>query len=90
VREVLKYAVKPGDLKTDAFWLFEITIQLRKLRFIASGGALKHVLRPQEEEETERDLLVHGEGGATDERTAMFFGWHGKHKRYERGDPCFA
>ncbi len=41
VRETLKYSVKPADMKVDALWFLELTRQLHKLRFIASGGVLK-------------------------------------------------
>jgi len=88
VRETLKYAVKPADLKADASWLFEITIQMRNLRFIASGGVLKNILRA--DDETEKDLLLLRDAGPSDEKASVFFGWHGKRKRYKRGDPCFA
>ena len=36
--ETLKYAVKPGDMTTDPEWFMELTRQVHKLRFVATGG----------------------------------------------------
>ena len=75
--ETLKYAVKPSDMHGE--WLLELTRQIHKLRFLASGGALKNVLR--ESEESEQDLLVadgDGEGGDP----ALFFNWRREIRRY--------
>lgn len=51
IMETLKYAVKPSeviqgfdDLGTQA-WFYELTRQTHKLRFIATGGALKGALK---------------------------------------------
>jgi plasmid rolling circle replication initiator protein Rep len=80
VAETLKYSVKPEDL-TDRDWLLELTKQVHRLRFIASGGALKDILR--ETEETERDLLLadeDAEGEASDPQ--LFFDWHRQVRRY--------
>lgn len=60
VRETLKYAVKPGDMTNNPEWFLELTRQLHKLRFIATGGVLKNIMR--ESEETQADLLLAGEG----------------------------
>jgi hypothetical protein len=78
VSETLKYAVKPADMQGE--WLIELTRQVHKLRFIASGGVLKNVLR--EADESERDLLLaeDGEGG----EPALFFDWRRELKRYAR------
>jgi hypothetical protein len=78
VSETLKYAVKPADMQGE--WLIELTRQVHKLRFIASGGVLKNVLR--EADESERDLLLaeDGEGG----EPTLFFDWRRELKRYAR------
>ena len=55
-RETLKYAVKPADMSADVAWFMELTRQLHKCRFIASGGILRSVLR--ERAETNDDLLL--------------------------------
>jgi hypothetical protein len=85
VRETLKYSVKPSDMKVDAAWFLELTRQLRKLRFIASGGVLKNVLRP--EAESEKDLLLLREAKPSDEKASMFFAWKWAQKRYRRVRP---
>jgi hypothetical protein len=83
VAETLKYSVKPEDMM-DRDWLLELTRQVFKLRFVASGGVLKDMLR--EAEETERDLLLadDGEDGEGGEPT-LFFDWHRGIKRYVLG-----
>jgi plasmid rolling circle replication initiator protein Rep len=77
VSETLKYAVAPEDLM-DRDWLLELTRQVFKLRFIASGGVLRNILR--ETEETEQDLLLaeDGEGG----EPTLFFDWRRAVRRY--------
>jgi hypothetical protein len=84
VRETLKYAVKPADMLADRTWLFELTRQLANLRFIAAGGVLKDVLRPDEESERDLVLLRSGDAGTSDERPAVVFTWRHSQKRYGR------
>ena len=84
VRETLKYSVKPSDMKADVGWFLEITRQLWKLHFIASGGVLKDVLRA--EEESEKDLLLLRDADPSDEPASLFFNWHRKPQRYKRAD----
>lgn len=50
VVETLKYAVKPADIMGDGSqasneWFYELTRQTHKLRFVATGGALKDILK---------------------------------------------
>lgn len=45
VVETLKYATKAEDSLNDPEWLYAITEQLHKLRFIATGGTLKDLLK---------------------------------------------
>ena len=50
--ETLKYSVKPSDIAKDddgGDWLHEMTKQTLNMRFIATGGVLKGVLKPEEE-----------------------------------------
>lgn len=85
VPEVLKYSVKPDDMLGDAKWLEELTRQLAKLRFIASGGILKHVLR--EAEETNEALIQVNEDGeiqGMETGPALFFDWKRPLRRYVR------
>jgi len=79
IAETLKYAVKPSDMRDD--WLIELTRQVYHLRFIASGGVLKDVLR--EGEETEQDLLlVDDPDGSDASEPDVFFKWHRTIRRY--------
>ena len=46
IAETMKYAIKPEDMIGDeslqgSWWFHEYTRQVFKLRFVASGGALK-------------------------------------------------
>jgi hypothetical protein len=83
VAETLKYSVKPEDMM-DRDWLLELTRQVHRLRFIASGGALKDVLR--ETEETERDLMLADEDGEGEgDPVIWWFDWHRGIKRYVLG-----
>jgi plasmid rolling circle replication initiator protein Rep len=84
VAETLKYAVKPEDLM-DRDWLLELTRQVYKMRFIASGGVLKEVLRETEEEKDE-DLLLLGEDGHCSEPEFYFF-WNRVIRRYVAPHP---
>jgi len=79
VSETLKYSVKPQDMRDD--WLIQLTQQVHHLRFIASGGVLKNVLR--EGEETESDLLLADDPSATDaSEPDVYFRWHRTIRRY--------
>lgn len=57
IAETLKYAVKPSDLITDMNWLFEYTRQVRKLRFVDTGGTLKNVFKVNDGDETNEDFI---------------------------------
>jgi len=79
VAETLKYAVKPEDLHGD--WLIELTRQVHHLRFVASGGALKNILR--ENEESDEDLmLLDDESDGSEQQKLMFFDWRRVIQRY--------
>lgn len=82
--EVLKYSVKPEDLATDPEWLGAITRQLHKLRFVATGGALRDVLR-EDSPESDQDLVhVAGEedAPADEDRPGMGFRWDRPARHY--------
>lgn len=85
VAETLKYAVKPSDMTDDPEWFLEITRQCHKLRFVASGGVLKNVLKVEQESDAD---MVHTD----DEKTAeietgdrVLFDWRPSARRYARG-----
>ena len=80
-RETLKYAVKPSDMTADPSWLLDLTRELHRLRFIASGGVLKDVLR--EHDESPEDMLLLGDG-ALDEGASLYFDWRRRVQRYKR------
>lgn len=68
--ETLKYAVKPDDIIEDyqntksREWFFELTRQTHKLRFVATGGVLKNVLR-SDHDITNDDLIDTGNDSET-------------------------
>lgn len=85
--ETLKYAVKPSDMVADPDWFLEMSRQVHKLRFVASGGALKDVLR--EDDESAEDLLLAGEEGGSDDGARLAFNWRegeGRYRRFPRAD----
>jgi plasmid rolling circle replication initiator protein Rep len=79
VSETLKYSVKPDDMTSDPDWFLELTRQCHKKRFIATGGALKDVLRV--DEESDDDLIVEGDGDA-DDGSRVAFGWRESSRYY--------
>ena len=82
--ETLKYSVKPDDLivsRDAGAWLHEMTRQVHKMRFIATGGVLKGVLKPDDEISTEEMLTSSEEVEETDERR-IAFQYHREHRRY--------
>jgi hypothetical protein len=79
--ETLKYAVKPSDMTADPQWLLELTRQLYRLRFIASGGVLKNVLREYDERSEEMLLLGDGE---IDKEASLYFDWRPPVRRCKR------
>lgn len=77
VSETLKYAVKPSDMIADEPWFLELTKQTHKLRFVATGGALKDVLKAY------GDDAVQPEKSA-DDGGSIAFGWRARERRYRR------
>lgn len=59
VKELLKYAVKEGDLLADPEFLYTLTDEIFKKRFISSGGILKNILK--EKDENTEDFLTNEE-----------------------------
>ena len=87
VAETLKYSVKPEDMLTDAAFLFGITTQLHKLRFIATGGVLKDWLK---EEATDKEMVKTGDleedaaAAVQPDLPGMTFGWQPGERKYRR------
>jgi plasmid rolling circle replication initiator protein Rep len=84
IAETLKYSVKTADMFKDDFWMLELTRQVHKMRFMASGGALKNILKA--EQETDADLALLGESESENEadKAQLAFAWKMKEKRYKR------
>lgn len=83
VAETLKYSTKPADLVADESWFLELTKQTHKLRFVASGGALKDVLKP--DQEADADLaLAETANGDQDDGSRLAFNWRESQRRYRR------
>lgn len=82
IKETLKYSVKPVDMVAgNPGWFLELTRQVDRLRFIATGGVLKDVLKedddPGPEPEPEED-----EGAEEEEVRQIGFEWRMKERHY--------
>jgi plasmid rolling circle replication initiator protein Rep len=83
IAETLKYSVKPSDMTADADWFLELTRQTHKRRFVATGGALKNVLRV--DEETDADfVMADGQAEGEDDGSRLAFNWRETERRYRR------
>ena len=84
IAEVLKYAVKESDLTdSPAPWFFELTRQTRGLRFIATGGLLKDMLK---EEMTSAEMIVGDDAESEDkedDEVKLIATWLPSKKRYK-------
>lgn len=87
VSETLKYSTKADEkILADKSWFLELTRQTHKKRFLASGGALKDVLKADQESNED---LIHGDdadGIDTDEEDAAMlrFDWDRPRKEYHK------
>lgn len=83
VAETLKYSTKPADMVADESWFLELTRQTHRRRFVATGGALKDVLKV--DEETDADLaLADGPAEGEDDGSRLAFNWRSGERRYRR------
>lgn len=85
VCETLKYSVKPADMTSDPQWFLDYTRQTHKLRFVATGGLLKKILKT-EQPETNDDLLLTdnpADNPDTDE-PLLRFDWNKPTRKYRR------
>lgn len=74
--ETLKYSVKPSDMAEAPDWFITMTEQTHRLRFIATGGLFKDVLKP-EEKITEGEMIHLADEAPKNElvHTIMRFLW---------------
>lgn len=81
--ETLKYSVKPSDMADAPDWFITLTEQTHRLRFIATGGLFKDVLKP-EEKITEEEMIHLGDDAPRMElvRMIMRFLWEDKASGY--------
>lgn len=83
VAETLKYSTKPSDMVADPEWFLELTRQTYKRRFVATGGALKNVLKL--EQETDQDMVIADDiSEGDDDGTRIAFEWNRPVKKYRR------
>lgn len=87
VIETLKYTTKIEDLLSDKDWFLELTEQLFKKRFIATGGCFKDILK---EDVSENDMICSSFEEETEEekqeslKKSLFFGWETQSKKYKK------
>lgn len=88
IAETLKYATKPDEIILDCDnpesreWFYELTRQTHKLRFVATGGALKNAIK-DEKKITNQELIQTGnddETSPTDDRRLNFTYYRNKKK----------
>ena len=84
VAETLKYSVKASDMTANPQWFLELTKQVHKLRFIATGGGLKDVLRV--DEETNEDLIRADDvpENELNQEPRLSFNWRPSVREYHR------
>lgn len=87
VQETLKYSVKPSDMRADGDFLLELTRQVHHMRFVATGGVLKGVLKP-DKAITDEDMTMaeNGSEGVVElsDEPRLGFAWEKPTKRYRR------
>ena len=87
VSETLKYSTKPDDLKVDDQWFLELTRQTHKKRFLATGGALKNILKL--DRESNQDLLATDDLAIDDDQAdteLLRFNWQPERREYHRSN----
>ncbi len=81
VVETLKYSFKPEDVMRDPEFLYGLTDQLHKMRFLACGGSLKGLLK---ENVSNKEMIVGDE--TTEEvdqaKPLLVFKWRKTDRRY--------
>lgn len=84
VAETLKYSVKPADMVNDPDWFLEMNRQVHKMRFVATGGVLKDVLRVDEETQEELILITDDSESKLDDGKRLAFNWRSNERKYRR------
>ncbi|KXW56982.1 replication protein [Ferrovum myxofaciens] len=81
--ETLKYSTKPAELVSDKSFLFNLTEQVSGLRFIATGGVLKGLLK---NDASEKEMIMADESGEGDEKIEpdLWFLWNRQRRRYSK------
>lgn len=69
IKEVLKYSVKPSDMTQDLQWFLTMAEQTHRLRFIATGGLLKDILK--DDEPLTNDDLIHADDKRDEEKEEL-------------------
>lgn len=85
--ELLKYTTKIKDLLDDKSWFLELSDQLHKKRFLASGGCLKDMLKEEAttQEMIAGDTVTEPEGEEEELRKiSLYFGWNQPAKKYKK------
>lgn len=84
VLETLKYTTKIEHLLSDKDWFLELTDQLFKKRFIATGGCFKDVLK---EDVSNQEMISNNLDEETKNeelKNSLFFGWETSSKKYRK------
>lgn len=85
--ETLKYTTKIKDLLDDKEWFLELSDQLFKKRFLATGGCLKDMLK---EEATTQEMILGDCASDIDnleeelKAISLYFGWSKPAKKYRK------
>ena len=82
--ETLKYSVKPSDLAVErdkGAWLHEMTKQVHKMRFVATGGVLKGILKP-DDEITNEEMISSSEETEDVGEGRVAFQFNSEYRRY--------
>jgi plasmid rolling circle replication initiator protein Rep len=87
IAETLKYSVKVADLRSSDDWLIEMTEQTSRLRFIATGGVFKDILKSPEEI-TDEDMIHTDDETETaqDIKRILIFKWSDYSNQYTLRD----
>ena len=82
VVETLKYSFKPSDVMRNPEFLYGLTDQLHKMRFLATGGLLKGLLK---DEVSNKEMIV-GDDSTSEEvdpaKPLLVFKWRKTDRRY--------